>query len=408
MAGQPGLFDLDERYAAPSETGDPLERLASVVDFEMFRGDPDAAARRSDRSKGGRPPMDPVLMFKVLILQALCGLADGRTEFQIPLAGRRLPAIAERRDRLSFMRFPGLDPHGRIPDARTIRLFRGHPTKAKAADVPFARFDAHLKERGCLAMGGRMIDASIIEAPRQRNTEAEKDDLKAGRIPEEWEARPAKLRRKDRDGRRTLKRGRRKRRPDGSLMMEVATPACGCKSHIGADRRYRFIRTRSVTDAARCDGRELGGLPDRSNTASSVWVDTACRSAKNEKRIARAGPVSKVHFRRPPGKPPPGECSIHLPGNGCPSRGGAPTRPDPGRGRRSSMSSPNRNTAWASSSEPSAARQWFACKPREGDRESQNQDRHGQHRPQSSPACIPGDPGARSTGPGGNARRFYR
>ncbi len=97
MAGQPGLFGLDERYAATSETGDPLERLASVVDFEMFRGDPDAAARRSDRSKGGRPPMDPALMSKVLILQALCGLADGRTEFQIPLAGRRLPAIAERR-----------------------------------------------------------------------------------------------------------------------------------------------------------------------------------------------------------------------------------------------------------------------------------------------------------------------
>ena len=118
----------------------------------------------------------------------------------------------------------------------------------------------------------QMIDASIIEAPRQRNTEAEKDDLKAGRIPEEWEARPAKLRRKDRDGRRTLKRGRRKRRPDGSLMMEVATPACGCQSHIGADRRYRLIRTRSATDAARCDGREIGGLPDRSNTASSVWA----------------------------------------------------------------------------------------------------------------------------------------
>ena len=168
MAGRPGLFDLDERYAAPSETGDPLERLASVVDFEMFRGDPDAAARRSDRSKGGRPPMDPVLMFKVLILQALCVLADGRTEFQIPLAGRRLPAIAERRDRLSFMRFPGLDPHGRIPDARTIRLFRGHPTKAKAADVQFARFDAHLKERGCLAMGGKSASGRASHLPPAR------------------------------------------------------------------------------------------------------------------------------------------------------------------------------------------------------------------------------------------------
>ena len=107
MAGQPGLFDLDERYAALSRTGDPLERLAAVVDFEVFRADLDTALARSDGSKGGRPPMDAVMMFKVLVLQALYGLADERTEFQI-------------RDRLSFMRFLGPDLHGRVPDARTI------------------------------------------------------------------------------------------------------------------------------------------------------------------------------------------------------------------------------------------------------------------------------------------------
>ena len=60
-----------------------------------------------------------------------------------------------------------------------------------------------------------------------------------------------------------------------------------------------------MTDAARYDGRELPGLLDRSNTGSSVWADTAYRSAKNERRIAKAGLVSKVHFRKPPGKPMP-------------------------------------------------------------------------------------------------------
>ena len=286
------MFDLDERYAALSATGDPLERLAAVVDFELFRPALDAALNRSDRVKGGRPPFDAALMFKALVLQSLYGLADEQTEFQV-------------RDRLSFMRFLGLDLHGRVPDARTIWLFRETLTKAQAVAALFARFDAHLKEQGYLAMGGQMIDASIIEAPRQRDSDGEKEDLKAGRIPDEWAARPAKLRQKDRDGRWTLKRGRRKRRPDGSLMMEIATPAYGCKSHIGADRRYRFIRTWSVTDAARHDGRELGGLLDRSNTASPVWADTACRSRKNEKKIARAGLVSKVRFRKPPGRPMP-------------------------------------------------------------------------------------------------------
>jgi hypothetical protein len=69
--GAAGLFDLDERYAVLSAAGDPLERLAMVVDFELFRGELEAALDRSDRAKGGRPPYDPVLMFKVLVLQRL-------------------------------------------------------------------------------------------------------------------------------------------------------------------------------------------------------------------------------------------------------------------------------------------------------------------------------------------------
>jgi len=292
LAHSPGFFDLDDRYAALSATGDPLERLLAVVDFEIFRPELDIALKRSDRIKGGRPPMDAVMMFKVLVIQSLYGLADEQTEFQI-------------RDRLSFMRFLGLDLHGRVPDARTIWLYREMLAKAGAVEALFERFDAHLKAQGYLAMGGQMIDASIIEAPRQRNTDEEKEALKEGRIPEGWTAKPAKLRQKDRDGRWTLKRGRKKKRPDGSLMMEIATPAYGYKSHIGADRRYRFIRTWKVTDAARYDGRELGDLLDKTNTASPVWADTAYRSQTNERKIAKAGLVSKVHFRKPPSKPMP-------------------------------------------------------------------------------------------------------
>ena len=66
MADQRGFFDLDERYAALSRAGDPLERLSALIDFEIFRPGLDAALRRSDRSRGGRPPMDAVMMFKNL------------------------------------------------------------------------------------------------------------------------------------------------------------------------------------------------------------------------------------------------------------------------------------------------------------------------------------------------------
>lgn len=81
MSDQPGFFDLDERYAALSAAGDPLLRLGELVDFELFRRPLIRALRRSERRKGGRPPYDPVLMFKILVLQALYNLSDDQTEF---------------------------------------------------------------------------------------------------------------------------------------------------------------------------------------------------------------------------------------------------------------------------------------------------------------------------------------
>ena len=77
-----------------------------------------------------------------------------------------------------------------MPDAKTIWLFREQLTRAGAIKELFASFDAHLKARGHLAMSGQIVDASIIAAPRQRNTEAEKTAIKEGRIPEDWASQP--------------------------------------------------------------------------------------------------------------------------------------------------------------------------------------------------------------------------
>jgi len=87
MTGQLGFFDLSDRYEALSAAGDPLERLGAVVDFEVFRGPLVAALRRSVRGRGGRPPFDPVLMFKILVLQALYSLSDEATEGRVPRGG---------------------------------------------------------------------------------------------------------------------------------------------------------------------------------------------------------------------------------------------------------------------------------------------------------------------------------
>ncbi len=145
----------------------------------------------------------------------------------------------------------------------------------------------------------------MVAARCQRMTYAGKEIVKGGSIPPDWQANPRKPAQKDRDARWTLKRGRRKTRPDGAAMGAIATPVFDYKSHIDADRRHGFVRTWIVTAAARHDGRVAGGLPDQANTGSTVWADTTYRSQKNEKKIARAGLTSKVRFCRPPGRSMP-------------------------------------------------------------------------------------------------------
>jgi hypothetical protein len=197
-----------------------------------------------------------------------------------------------------------------VPDANTIWTFREALTRARitgkpAVEVLFERFDATLAAAGFLAMSGQIIDASIIAAPKQRNTDGEKRDIKEGRVPPEWAKQPAKLRQKDRDARWTVKYTKAKPNAEGMPRVDLAVPAFGYKNHLGIDRRYRLIRRWTVTDAARYDGALLSELIDRNNTAGDVWADTAYRSKANEKFLADRLLRSQIHRKKPKGKPMP-------------------------------------------------------------------------------------------------------
>ena len=291
MAGQPGFFDTDARLRALSAAGDPLERLGAVVDFELFRPDLEAALVRADRSRGGRPPYDAVLMFRVLVLQSLYTLSDDQTEYQL-------------RDRLSFMRFVGLALHDPVPDAKTIWLYREQLTRSGALARAFARFDGMLRERGYLAMGGQIVDATVVQARRPRLSQKEKQTLRDGSIPVDWK--PARTRQIDRDGRWTLKRGRKAPPPEGAerqAAQEILVPMFGYKNHIGIDRVHGFVRRFTVTHAARHDGSQLAALLDADNTASGVWADTAYRSKDNVALLRRRGRVPQFQRAKPRGRP---------------------------------------------------------------------------------------------------------
>lgn len=294
MREQPGFFDVDERLKRLSDLGDQLEGFQAAVDFEIFRGELDRALTYSDGAQGGRPPFDPVMMFKILVIQATNNLSDERAEYLI-------------NDRLSFMRFLGLGLSDRVPDARTIWLFRERLTRAGAIGSLFERFDAMLRQSGYIAMSGQIVDASLIAAPRQRNTDEEKKAIREGRVPDAWKDKPAKLRQKDRDARWTVKFSKAKPRQDGSTPpVDLAIPIFGYQNHISIDRGFGFIRKWSTTDAAAYEGRRLReGLLDRTNTASGVWADTAYRSAANEAFLVKNGFVSHIHRKKPQGRAMP-------------------------------------------------------------------------------------------------------
>jgi IS5 family transposase len=293
-AGQPGFWDVEERLRELTARGDPLEKLGATVDFEIFRADLEAALGPRDPSKGGRPPFDPVLKFRMLVLQAMHGLSLDQTEFLVS-------------DRLSWMRFCGLGPGDAVPDANTLWDFREALIAAGALDALFARLDKAITEAGYLPMAGQIVDATLVAAPRQRNTGEEKARIKAGETAHDiWPDERAKACQKDTDARWTMKFSKAKPADDGKSPIDIAIPVFGYKSHISIDRRHGIIRRGKVTDAAAHDGARLReGLIDPNNTASDVWADSAYRSAGNERYLSDIGRVSRIHRRKPRGKPMP-------------------------------------------------------------------------------------------------------
>ena len=183
---QLGFFDVANRYAGLDAKNDPLLKIDSIVPWEDFRPHLEAVWRKpanERKSSAGRKPWDAVVMFKAIVLCALYNLSDDQVEYQI-------------RDRLSFTRFLGLGLEDKVPDAKTVWLYREQLAQAGMIATVFDTFDAYLKDRGYLAMGGQIIDASIVSIPTQHNTRDENAKIKVGETPQGWMDKPAKFRQK--------------------------------------------------------------------------------------------------------------------------------------------------------------------------------------------------------------------
>jgi transposase, IS5 family len=242
-----GFFDQDIRLSKLSQLGDPLERLNFGVDFELFRELLETSLQKQPKGKGGRPPYDYVLMFKILILQRYYNLSDEQTEYQI-------------NDRMSFMRFLGLTISDDIPDSRTIWHFTETLTSLNLVKDLFDLFGKELKRLGLIINEGKIVDASFVEAPRQRNNRDDNQKIKQGQGDDLWKDKPNKKRQKDTDARWTKKNNQN---------------YYGYKNHTKTDSKSKLINTYQVTDASVHDSQTVDELLDESDKGQDLYADSA-------------------------------------------------------------------------------------------------------------------------------------
>lgn len=262
-----GLFDWQTRFEQLDNCGDPLVKLSEIVKWEQFRSSLETIREKDRKSNAGRKPFDVILMFKVLILQSLYNLSDDQLEFQI-------------RDRLSFMRFLDLCLGDAVPDAKTIWLFREQLTEANLIEKLFKQFDSFLAKSGFSAQKGQIIDASIVTAPKQRNSREENKAIKEGDIPDDWSEN--KKRQKDTDARWIKKNGK---------------TYFGYKNHIDIDAKHKLIRNFEVTDASVHDSNVFEDILDRKNSGKDVWADSAYSSKEKRDALKEKGLRNRIHSK---------------------------------------------------------------------------------------------------------------
>ena len=210
-----------------------------------------------------------------MILQRYYGLGDTQIEYQIL-------------DRLSFKKFLGMESGDKVPDEKTVWLFRENLTKSGLVKEIFEQFRQYLETEGLIMNEGKMIDASFTIAPRQRNTREENKMIKEGRGDELWNDKPNKKRHKDIDARWTKKNNE---------------TFYGYKNHAKVDTKSKFIDNYEVTDASVHDSQPLDDLLSEEDEGQDFYADSAYTGEEQEKVIDKYKMKNKVNEKGYRNKP---------------------------------------------------------------------------------------------------------
>src|SRR3989339_649658 len=264
-----GLFDDHFLMEKLTKLGDPLQKLNEFIDWKIFEPSINETFKNEDRdlSKGGRPPFNRLMLFKSLLIQSLYNLSDDQLEYQII-------------DRASFKRFLGLKKSDKVPDSKTFWAYREQLIEKDVIMGLFKIFNETLDAAGIFANEGKMVDASFVEAPRQRNTREENKHIKeTGTAPEQWGEKPNKKRQKDIDARWTKKNN---------------ATFYGYKNHVKSDTKTKLIEEYIVTDASVHDSQVIEELLTEKDENQPFYADSAYTGEEQEKVYKKKKVINKV------------------------------------------------------------------------------------------------------------------
>jgi IS5 family transposase len=276
QTGRIGLFDKEATFEKLSKLGNPLEKLHKVIDFEMFRSELESnMLNHNKKSPAGCKPFDVIMMFKILLLKRFYNLSDEQAEYQI-------------NDRLSFKDFLGLSSGDRVPDSRTIWLFQETLIKRDLEKILFEQFRGYLDDLGLFINEGKIVDASFVEVPRQRNRKDENEKIKAGEGDQLWNEHPNRKRQKDIDARWTQKNGQK---------------FYGYKDHAKIDTKSKLIDTYEVTSAEVHDSQPIEKLIRQEDFGQELHADSAYIGKPIEEMLKGKGLIPQIIERAFKGKP---------------------------------------------------------------------------------------------------------
>ena len=177
----------------------------------------------------------------------------------------------------------------KVPDSRTFWFFREQLIEKEVILGLFKIFNETLDAGGVFANGGKIVDASFVEAPRQRNTREENKHIKeTGTAPQEWKEKPHKLSQKDVDARWTKKND---------------TVFYGYKNHIKTDAKTKLIEEYRVTDASVHDSQVIEQLLTKKDKNLPLYADSAYTGEEQEEIYKNKEVISEVHEKGYRNKP---------------------------------------------------------------------------------------------------------